>query len=354
MKFAHFSHVWEKPGMTPLQRYEQLWRELQLCDSLGFDFGFAVEHHFCPDESWMSAPSIYVTAAAARTRNIRLGAMGHIIPLHHPVRLAEEIALTDQITGGRLEVGLVPGVVPDYFPPFGADFKTKREATMEYVAFLRAAYTDGPNFTFEGKFHHAERVKLSINPLQRPHPPLWLETRQPQTLEFCAREGINTGYFLLDRRADVAPRFRTYVENWTAAGWQQKPNIAYTTVVYVDRTDNEALDKALDMAGTAYRGFFRGTKTPAELKARQDIMAATWGEISYHLLDKDYLLENELILIGSPETVAKKLRAWAAEGMFNTFAGEFNFGNLQEDDLMRSIQLFGTEVIPQLRDFEPY
>ena len=79
-----------------------------------------------------------------------------------------------------------------------------------------------------------------------------------------------------------------------------------------------------------------------------------FGDVIYKLLDKKYLLENEMILIGSPSTVARKLKAWAAEGMFNTFAGEFNFGDLPEEDLMRSIRLFGTEVIPQLRDFEPY
>ncbi len=99
-------------------------------------------------------------------------------------------------------------------------------------------------------------VKLSVDPIQKPHPPLWLETRHPPTLEFCATKGINTGYFLLDRRRDIAPRFRTYLENWNAAGWTRKPNIAYTTVVYVDKTDNEALDKALSRAGVAYKGFF--------------------------------------------------------------------------------------------------
>src|SRR6185436_391110 len=140
MKFAHFAHVWGKAGMTPAQRYEQLWREIQLCDQVGFDFAFAVEHHFCPDESWMSAPNIYVAAAAARTKNIRVGAMGHVVPLHHPLRLAEEIALTDQITGGRLEVGLVPGVVPDYFGPYGVDFGSRRDVTLEYVDFLEAAF----------------------------------------------------------------------------------------------------------------------------------------------------------------------------------------------------------------------
>ena len=77
MKFAHFSHVWAKAGLSPAARYEQLWRELELCDELGFDYGFCVEHHFRPDESLMSAPQLYTIAAGARTKRIRLGGMGH-------------------------------------------------------------------------------------------------------------------------------------------------------------------------------------------------------------------------------------------------------------------------------------
>ena len=73
MKFAHFSHIWAKPNMTPHERYEQLWRELGLCDDLGFDYGFCVEHHCRPDESWMSSPSLYAVGAGARTKRMRVG-----------------------------------------------------------------------------------------------------------------------------------------------------------------------------------------------------------------------------------------------------------------------------------------
>ena len=86
MKFAHFSHVWNKPGMTAAQRYEQLWRELATCDQLDFDFGFTVEHHFNPNESWMPSPAIYCTGAAARTRRMRHGPMGFVVPLYDPLR----------------------------------------------------------------------------------------------------------------------------------------------------------------------------------------------------------------------------------------------------------------------------
>ncbi|HEY3916902.1 MAG TPA: LLM class flavin-dependent oxidoreductase [Stellaceae bacterium] len=362
MKFAHFAHVWGKKGMTPAARYEQLWRELQLCDELGFDYGFCVEHHFRPEESWMSAPSLFTVAAGARTKHIRLGGMGYIVPLHHPLRLVEEIALADQMTGGRVELGLVPGITERYFEPFEVDFASRREVTLEFVSFLRAAFTDAPSFSFEGKHHHAHDAKLAVNPLQKPHPPLWIETRDAATLEFCAREGINVGYFLLSPREDSGPKYRKFLEDWRKAGHKAKPNLAYSTVVYVDETDQKALDKALAEAGQAYRGFLPNTEDPAELKRHQQEHAQRYidrrefgaAEIALHLLDADWLLAHDLILIGSPDTVAKKLKKIATEGVFNTFFGEFNFGQLGEADLMRSIRLFGAEVMPQLRDFEPF
>lgn len=361
MKFAHFAHVWGKSGMTPGQRFEELWKELQVCDETGFDYGFCVEHHFRPDESWMSAPSLYTVAAAARTHRIRLGGMGHVVPLHNPLRLAEEIAMADQMTGGRVEIGLVPGITPNYFLPFGADFETRRAQTLEYVEFLRAAFTENKSFSFEGEYHRVSETTLSFNPVQMPHPPLWIETRDPPTLEFCAKNGINVGYFFLFPRDAAAPRYRKFLDHWRAAGWERTPNIGYSTVVYVDETDEKAME-VLEDAGRAYRGFLPATDDPDELIRFQHERAESFeergepgaAEVMRHLTDPEYQIENELIILGSPDTVAEKLKRHATEGLFNTFMGEFNFGDLSEKRLLRSIRLFGEEVIPQLRDFEPF
>src|SRR5579885_115569 len=119
MKFAHFSHIWAKPGMTPHQRYEQLWRELQLCDELGFDHSFCVEHHFRPDESWMSSPSLYAVGAGARTKRLRIGPMGYIVPLYHPLRLAEEIALSTRCWAGAWSLAWCPASMPIISGPSG-------------------------------------------------------------------------------------------------------------------------------------------------------------------------------------------------------------------------------------------
>jgi alkanesulfonate monooxygenase SsuD/methylene tetrahydromethanopterin reductase-like flavin-dependent oxidoreductase (luciferase family) len=362
MRFAHFAHVWGKPGMTPAERYEQLWRELQLADELGFDYGFSVEHHFCPNESWMSSPNLYAVAAAARTKNIRVGAMGHVVSLHHPVRLLEEIALTDQLTNGRIEVGLVPGIIPDYFEPFKADFAGRREVTLEFARFMKAAYASDGTIAWDGPRIPYTNFEISVRPVQRPHPPMWMESRDVPTLEFCAREGLNTGYFLMFPRTEAKTRYAPYLAGWKSNGWPGTPNIAYSTVVYVDETDQKALDTALTDAARAYKGFFSYSDDADEIRRKQRETAdyfrsrgdAKSAEITLNILDPDYLLEHDLMLIGSPETVTRKLRAWADQGSFNTYFGEFNFGSLAEADLMRSIRLFGEHVIPALRGYEPF
>lgn len=363
MKFGHFSHVWGKPDMTGAQRYEQLWREIRLCDELGFDYGFSVEHHFRPDESWMPSPNSYVIAAGMQTRRIRLGAMGYVVPLHNPVRLAEEIIVADQMLNGRLEVGLVPGIVKDYFGPYGVPYDDSRRAmTLEFVEFLRRACSATEPFDFDGKYHQVSQLLMCTPPVQRPHPPLWIETRDPPTLAFCAREGINTGYFFLFRRSSAHARYTKFLEQWQAAGWTHKPNIGYSTAIYVDETDDKAIERGLHQAGRAYRGFVGQAGSEAELKTLLAQHAEKFYErgepeaadIVMHLADPEWLLENDLILVGSPDTVARKLKDWATQGIFNTFLGEFNFGTLAEDDLMRSLRLFGTEVMPKLRDFEPF
>jgi alkanesulfonate monooxygenase SsuD/methylene tetrahydromethanopterin reductase-like flavin-dependent oxidoreductase (luciferase family) len=362
MKFAHFSHVWGKPGMTAHQRYEELWRELQLCDELGFDYGFCVEHHFRPDESWMSSPSLFAVAAGARTRRIRLGPMGYIVPLYHPLRLAEEIALVDQMLGGRMELGLVPGINANYFRPFGLDYEFRKSPTLEFVSYLRAAYGEQQPFSFHGDVHHTDNTQLAVQPVQRPHPPLWMMSRDPQTLEFCAANAVNPGYFLVYPRADAAPRYRKFLADWEKAGWPHKPKIAYCTIVYVDESDDKALSVALERASRAYEGFLPLPEPGKTFNDRVRAHASKFvgrgesgaAEIMANLFDPDYILKNDLVFIGSPDTVAGKIRAAAESGLFNAFLGEFNFADLPEPDLMRSIRLFGEKVMPALRDYEPF
>jgi alkanesulfonate monooxygenase SsuD/methylene tetrahydromethanopterin reductase-like flavin-dependent oxidoreductase (luciferase family) len=264
--------------MTAAQRYEQLWRELTACDELGFEYGFTVEHHFNPNESWMPSPSLYCTGAAARTRKMRHGPMGYVVPLYDPLRIVEEAAVLDNLLHGRLELGLVSGIVPDFFGPYRADFKNRRALANETLALVKKAFSAKAVFSFTGPFHQYENVTLAVQPLQKPYPPLWMQSRDADTLELLAQEGVNTGYLFLVPRNEVAPRYEQYLRLWKRAGHKEKPNIGYWVLVYVDETDEKAVAQARQYFTHCFTNVF-GTRAD--------------GGIGYQRLAENFMKRND-------------------------------------------------------------
>jgi alkanesulfonate monooxygenase SsuD/methylene tetrahydromethanopterin reductase-like flavin-dependent oxidoreductase (luciferase family) len=345
------THVWRKPGMPANERWAQLWREVELCDQLGYDYGFAVEHHNSPRESMSPCPPLYIAGAAARTRHMRVGAMGWVAPFYDPLHVAEDVVALDNAIDGRLEVGLVSGLQPDFFRPYKGDYEHRRERTIECYEVLKAACASPMGFSYQGPFHDYENVPLQMPPVQQPHPPVWIETRHPETLEYLAREGVHTGYVVYLPREDAAPVYRDYLRQWQAAGHAHKPSINYWTLVYVDETD----EKAWEIGGPSWVHTFTEIQPTARL-AQNRLRAGEAGaaRMLEGFTDTTYLRDHHIGLIGSPDTVAASLRHCASEGLFNVLLGEFNFGTLTEEQVMRSIRLFAEDVIPRLRDYEPY
>jgi alkanesulfonate monooxygenase SsuD/methylene tetrahydromethanopterin reductase-like flavin-dependent oxidoreductase (luciferase family) len=160
-------------------------------------------------------------------------------------------------------------------------------------------------------------------------------------------------------RQEVGPRYREYLRLWREAGHQGKPNIGYWVLVYVDETDEKAVAKAkryfsycfTKVFGTRADGGIGYQRLAENFMKRNDPGGA---EIAKNSANLDYLRERNLAFVGSPKTVTEQIKTAAAEGLFNTVLGEFNIGDIAEEDLMRSINLFGTEVVPALRRFEPY
>ena len=318
MKFAHFSHVWNKPGMNPAGRYAQLWRELALSDELGFDYGFCVEHHFNPNESWMPSPSIYCAAAAAHTRRLRVGTMGNVVPLYDPLRIAEDAAVLDNLSNGRFELGLVSGIVPDFFEPYGADFHNRRALTHEALVFIKQALASDGAFSFTGELRQYQNVTLGVKPLQKPHPPIWIHSRDNDTLALLAREGVHTGYLFLVPRNEVASRYREYLRLWNEARHPGKPNIGYWVLVYVDETDEKAVAKAKPYFEHCFTHVF-GTRADggigylrlAENHAKRGNPGG--AEIARHAIDVEFLRARNFAFVGSPKTVIAQIKQAAKE-----------------------------------------
>lgn len=351
MKFAHFSHIWRKPGMAHGERFAQLWRELEVADRVGFDYCFAVEHHVDPKESLSPSPPLYVASAHAHTQRMRVGAMGWTVPLYDPLKIVEEVVALDHLTQGRLDVGLVSGARPQHFAPYKGDFERRRERAVEGYQLLKAACANPDGFSFKGEFHDYQDVALQMGPYQLPHPPVWFETRHPPTLEYLADEGVGTGYVHYVPRDEMAEFYRPYIARWRQAGHPGPAPINYWILVYVDETD----DKAWEIAGPSWIQTYTDVAPVNDLIENRIRRGELGGaKMLEHFKDPPYMRDHGIGLIGSPETVAAKIRDYAVEGVFNVLLGEFNFGFLTEEQVMRSIELFGNEVIPRVRDFAPY
>ena len=180
-----------RPGDdTPMADiYAQHLEQAVLADQLGFDMVWFTEHHFLAD-GYLPAFQPLAGAIAARTERLRISTDIAILPLYHPIRLAEEMAVLDNISRGRMELGIGMGYVPAEFDAFGVDIRHRPSLTEEAVEVLRRSWADGP-FSFHGKRFRIPQIDVHPKPVQPGGPPLWMAAMRPAGAERAARLGLN-------------------------------------------------------------------------------------------------------------------------------------------------------------------
>lgn len=176
-------------GRTESQVYGETLEEIELADELGFDTAWVVEHHFMREYSHAGAPDVFLAAAAARTRRIRLGHAVVPLPYHHPVHVAERLATLDILSRGRVEFGFGRGFQPREYAAFGVDMADSRALVEESLAILKRAFAGGP-LRHAGRHYRLDDVEVLPRVVQRPHPPLWMAAVSPESFELAARLGV--------------------------------------------------------------------------------------------------------------------------------------------------------------------
>ena len=171
MEFGTFYQLPCAPGQSPLQRYEDTMMQIQQADSLGLDVAWLAELHFFPTFSVMPSPLLVASALAQRTHRIRLGIAVNLLPLHNPLRNAEDAATLDILSNGRLEYGAGRGSIPLHFAGFNVSLEESRERFLEALDVVLLAWTT-ESFSHEGKYYQYRDVQVVPKPLQRPHPPI--------------------------------------------------------------------------------------------------------------------------------------------------------------------------------------
>lgn len=355
LKFAFWDAFGIADASSPSEVYEQHIRLTQRIDELGWDIYFIIEHQNAP--MGVSAPSVYLTAVARATSRLRIGAMMWQLPLYHPLRLAQEVAMLDQLSHGRVEFGTGIGVHEHEFIRWGVDYYQRSAISQEVLQIVKMAWTQD-EVTFDGQFFHFDEALPKPKPYQQPYPPIWIAAHSDTTFEYAARNNYHVANNL-ESDDLVAPKFELYRRVWRESHHAgPMPRIFLMRAVHVAETDEKAHAEAREYLGAdvvsrvgggpiaqtriGWGSHARGMGAESEKpdnKIRGQIIAQA-------ARDYEFNLESGLAIVGSPETVTRRIQEQQARLGYTLLCTNHHMGRMPPDLVTNSIELFGKEVIP--------
>jgi alkanesulfonate monooxygenase SsuD/methylene tetrahydromethanopterin reductase-like flavin-dependent oxidoreductase (luciferase family) len=325
-------------GPYPLhEQYENHLRLIEFYDRAGFRAYHMSEHHATP-LNLTPSPSVFLAAAAQRTRRLRLGALVYVLPAHHPLRLAEEICMLDHLSSGRIEVGIGRGASPHELNYFGVDAASAQVMYVEaYHVIMQALTQDAVNFN--GLHFRFADVPIELKPLQRPHPPLWYAVPVPEGAAWPARNRINIVCGgPLTRVREITDCYRA---EWTLAGYSpdELPLLGINRFVVAAETDHEATALGRRAWSVFYKSFMKLWK-----------LHGTQPRYARIPDDFEAVVKNGGGIVGSPGTISEQVSRMANEAGANYFIGQFSFGDLTQEEVLHSAGIFAREVLPLARE----
>ena len=334
LEFGVFDHL-DRNDLPLREYYEQRLKVIEALDRSGFYAYHVAEHHFTP-LGMAPSPSVFLSAIAQRTRRLRFGTFVYALPVHHPLRVLEEICMLDHMSGGRLEIGFGRGSVPFEISYYGQNAEERQQIYAERLELILKAFTV-KTLTWKGRYDQFENVPMEMEPFQKPHPPLWYGAHSPDSAERAARKGLNivTNDMPDNTRAIVA-RFRQIWRDVQGPATLPKMGVVRFIVV----ADSDA--KAMTIARRAYLRWRSSFTYLSE-------MNGTMPNSPLRVESFDALIGQGQAIAGSPETVRAFLAAQVEDSKANYIVGQFCFGDLTLDEMLRSVELFSTQVKPALQ-----
>jgi alkanesulfonate monooxygenase SsuD/methylene tetrahydromethanopterin reductase-like flavin-dependent oxidoreductase (luciferase family) len=354
MRFGTFYFLQAAPGLTHAEVIHRELEQMVWTEELGFDEVWLTEHHFI-DYGLAVDPGTLAAAAASRTRRIRIGLAAAILPFHHPLRLAEQLALVDVIARGRLDVGVGRGNRPAEFTGYDIPQQESRERFEEAIDIMLRAWTE-ERFSYDGRFFTIRDARVIPKPLQRPHPPMYQVCASKDGVESAARRGWAMLNSVLFGSPDQLLAHRDAYVEVLRQGGRPEAEVAdlmrrwgVSRHIYVAPTDAQALAEARD-AEMWYQDSFRRFIVPERIADAHPSLQPVFRAMAEALSKVTWEgLVAETLAFGSPDTVARHLEAMRKMGVGQMLCW-MNFGGLPQDRIRRSMELFAREVMPHFRD----
>lgn len=347
MEFGMFHEFPSLPGRSESEAFDEAMDQVDMAERLGLDVMWLAELHFEPRRSLLSAPLSIASAIAARTRRIKIGIAVQVLPLCHPLRLAEEAATVDQLSHGRLIFGVGRSGVAQTYEAYGVSYAESQARFREILEIIQRAWTE-PSFSYEGAYHRFNNVSVVPKPYQHPTPPIRIAASTPDTFPAIGRRGMPI--FASVRHTSwsaLAGQIRLYHEAWEAAGHPGRGQVFVSAPTYLATTEDEA--RAEPKASIMH--FYREQANLLEGAAKlvDPETAARRMQRVHELRRRAYDDAVEAnALIGTPETIAAKLRSLQAEIGLSGILAELNCGGLiPHDQVVNAMRLLCAEVMPR-------
>lgn len=338
MHFGLFDWI-EDAGRPPAQVYEHKLALAAAADRAGLHGCFIAEHQGTP-LSIDGSPGVMLSAMFQRTKRLRAGALTFCLPWYNAYRFYHEVCMLDQMSGGRLELGVGRGVSPIESRIFGLQgIDESREKYRETLDIFFAA-CGSDSLTYDGKYYQYRDAEIHIKPAQRPYPPLWFPSSNRDSIDFTARHGYHTAF--LGKLADCKPLFERYRELWEKHRNDPGRHNAHVAAPFLAKTQH------LVIAENAAEAKRLGEQAHAAWNAHIHHLTRKLGRPDVHNTEAYSADSAHPLVTGTPEQVAEQLAALIRATGINYLLCVFSFGDLAPEHALRSLELFTTEVMPKL------
>jgi len=334
MKFGIFDHM-DRAASTLGRQFEDRLKLIELYEKSGFHAYHLAEHHATP-LGMAPSPSVFLAAVAQRTRTLRFGPLVYTVNLYHPLRLIDEICMLDQMSNGRLELGVGRGISPYEVGYYGVDPATGPERFAEALEVILKGLTH-KRLDHAGAFFTFKDVPMEMQPVQRPHPPLWYGANSLESADRLAKLGCNA---VVGMKAEGVGQFSArYRAAWKSLGRPdaEMPLIGLSRHIMVGDTDKEAQGAAKRAFALWYDALIHLWRAHGVGLPRQMIPA-----------EFEAALDGGYIVAGSPATVRDRLKRDNDVAGINYCLCRLAFGDLSFEESKRSAELFAAEVMPAL------
>jgi alkanesulfonate monooxygenase SsuD/methylene tetrahydromethanopterin reductase-like flavin-dependent oxidoreductase (luciferase family) len=338
---------------TETEAFEELFAQVDLAEAVGLDSVWLAERHFASGDrgqpSIAAAPIILATAIASRTKRLRVGTGVYVLPLNHPIRVAEEVATLDYVSQGRFALGVGRSGFTTAYEGYGYAYGESRERLRECLEIVVQAWTQ-ERFSYAGKYYQFHNVCVTPKPLQKPHPPIYMAATTSETFPIAGQLGRHL--FVGVRRSSIGGVQQSvdiYRQAWQDAGHPGQGDVTLRMPVYVGETHAQAIADAEISTVQYYRRLgenLRRSVGRAGTAASEDRahMAEELANISYETLLRDW------VVYGTAAEVVERLQQLRDELDLSGIILEMNAGGLMPPDrVLNSLQLFGEQVAPQFQ-----